>query len=92
MTWLVYSFCARKDTLFTKTLKRQYTIEVNLKKLFYSFKVLCSGAKLGGGGGGEGGMPPLPFSFFENKKKCPNFRKKCPDCGHPKYLTCTSWC
>ena len=70
MTWLVYSFCARKDTLFTKTLKRQYTIEVNLKKLVYSFKVLCSGAKLGGGKGGGGRVEYLPclFPFLKIKK------------------------
>ena len=28
-----------------------------------------------------GGRSPLPF--FENQKKCPNFRKKGPDCALP---------
>ena len=32
------------------------------------------------GEGGEGG-PPLPF--FENRKKCPDFGKKGPNCVHP---------
>ena len=27
------------------------------------------------------GRPPLPF--FENQKKCPDFRKKSPDFVHP---------
>ena len=31
--------------------------------------------------GGEGGGRP-PQSFFENKKKCPGFRKKGLDCIH----------
>ena len=29
----------------------------------------------------EKARPPLPF--FENKKKCPDFPKKGPDCVHP---------
>ena len=29
----------------------------------------------------EGGGLPCPF--FENKKKCPDFRKESPDCVHP---------
>ena len=35
----------------------------------------------GGQLGGEGRRPPLPF--FEIPKKCPDFRKKIPDCVHP---------
>ena len=31
--------------------------------------------------GGEGGRPPL--SFFENRKKCPDFGKRGPNCVHP---------
>ena len=34
------------------------------------------GAQLGGGG-----EAPLPF--FENRKKCPDFGKKTPNCVHP---------
>ena len=33
------------------------------------------------GRGGRGGRPPLPF--FENRKKCPDFGKKGPNCVHP---------
>ena len=33
------------------------------------------------GEGKEGGRPPLPF--FENQKKCPDFKKKGPDFVHP---------
>ena len=32
----------------------------------------------GGGGGGGGGLP-----FLENRKRCPDFREKDPDCVHP---------
>ena len=31
-------------------------------------------------GGGRGGKPPV--LFFENRKKCPKFGKKGPDCVH----------
>ena len=31
--------------------------------------------------GGGGRRPPL--LFFENQKKCPNFKKKFPDCALP---------
>ena len=39
---------------------------------------LTTDAQLGGGGGGR----PL-LSFFENQKKRPNSKKKCPDCVLP---------
>ena len=35
------------------------------------------------GGAASGGRGSSPLPFFENGKKCPNFReKKCPDCVH----------
>ena len=37
----------------------------------------------GGERGGRGEVGRSPLLFFENQKKCPDFRKKDCDCVHP---------
>ena len=42
--------------------------------------ILCPVGRPATRGEGGGG---LPCPFFENKKKCPDFRKESPDCVRP---------
>ena len=56
---------------------------MSLRKTFNKVPECFAGAQQGEGGGWR---PPL--LFFENQKKCPDFRKKGLDCVHP-YVKCT---
>ena len=55
----------------------------------YPILISKSDAQLGGGGRGDGGrgergeVGRSPLLFFENQKKCPDFRKRDCDCVHP---------
>ena len=50
---------------------------INFNCTKYLITISLSGVQLGG----EGERPPLPS--FENQKKYPDLRKKCPVCVHP---------
>ena len=56
---------------------------MSLRKTFNKVPECFAGAQQG-----EGVVWRPPLLFFENKKKCPDFSKKGPDCVHP-YVKCT---
>ena len=53
------------------------TAEVHQQKKFVLIQSGYRRATTGGDGGG------LYYPFFKIKKKCPDFRKRGPDCVHP---------
>ena len=63
--------------ILLKIIERFYCKNPGMQTLIDESRIdICRRATRGGGRGRH------PLSFFKNKKKCPDFRKKDPDCVH----------